>query len=295
VTSPIRNPLLIFLCVCTVLLAPPAAASDAETARETGRTGGESRDGWGVTTSLSVVYAANTGVGGPDMPRDANATILRDRAFLTRPAEPDYAGLASDSKYFIGYQVMFLGVLYVMPQSISGWSKEQKDQDRVKAYKENVTDPVWDKDRGEVNYIGHPYFGATYYMRARQRGFDEDMSFWYSALMSTAYEFGVEALFEEPSIQDLIVTPVGGALLGKFWFEGVHGRLLDKVQSGQPLTKIDRTKLFFIDPIGVVNKYVRRWIGRDKQAMVTPIYRIAATNDSAIHDDILGVQLEIAF
>jgi hypothetical protein len=70
-----------------------------------------------------------------------------------------------------------------------------------------------------VNYIGHPYFGATYYTRARERGFDRIDSFLYSAVASTIYEFGVEAIFERPSYQDLIVTPIGGALLGGFVFE----------------------------------------------------------------------------
>jgi O-acetylhomoserine/O-acetylserine sulfhydrylase len=53
--------------------------------------------------------------------------------------------------------------------------------------------------------------------RARERGFDERASFWYSFAMSTAYEFGAEALFEQPSIQDLIVTPVGGVILGEYF------------------------------------------------------------------------------
>jgi hypothetical protein len=38
------------------------------------------------------------------------------------------------------------------------------------------------------------------------------------AFASAPYEFGVEALFERPSYQDLFVTPIGGALLGGFVF-----------------------------------------------------------------------------
>jgi hypothetical protein len=38
----------------------------------------------------------------------------------------------------------------------------------------------------------------------------------------TLYEFGIEALFERPSYQDLIVTPVGGLLLGALLFEPIR-------------------------------------------------------------------------
>jgi hypothetical protein len=39
---------------------------------------------------------------------------------------------------------------------------------------------------------------------------------------SLLYEFGIEALFERPSYQDLIVTPVGGLLLGALLFEPIR-------------------------------------------------------------------------
>ncbi|WP_203249645.1 MULTISPECIES: DUF3943 domain-containing protein [Cysteiniphilum] len=69
--------------------------------------------------------------------------------------------------------------------------------------------------RIRYQYIGHPYAGAIYYMAARDSGFGEFESFLYSAFISTFFwEYGVEAFAEVPSIQDLIVTPVDGWLLG---------------------------------------------------------------------------------
>ena len=54
---------------------------------------------------------------------------------------------------------------------------------------------TWDKDPAWINYIGHPYWGATYYIRARERGFGEFGSFIYSAFLSALYEYGIEAFF----------------------------------------------------------------------------------------------------
>jgi hypothetical protein len=68
-------------------------------------------------------------------------------------------------------------------------------------------------------------------------------------LASTAYEFGVEAFFEKPSIQDLIVTPVAGALLGVFVFEPIRNRIKAK----PVLAWYDHLGLFLTDPIGALN------------------------------------------
>jgi hypothetical protein len=100
-----------------------------------------------------------------------------------------------------------------------------------------------------VNYIGHPYFGATYFIRARERGFDRIDSFLYAAVASAIYEFGVEAIFERPSFQDLIVTPVGGALLGGFVFEPFRNWIKRKPE----LKWYDHVGLIVTDPIGALN------------------------------------------
>jgi hypothetical protein len=42
------------------------------------------------------------------------------------------------------------------------------------------------------------------------------------------YEFGAEALFEQPSYQDLIITPAVGTLLGMYVFEPMRERIKAK-------------------------------------------------------------------
>lgn len=174
----------------------------------------------------------------------------------TAPAGPDWKGLARDTAFLIGYQAVSTGVIFLLPEDVSQWSDKAK-REAGSHWVENVQSPAFDKDGPVVNYVFHPYFGATYYIRARERGFDEFSSFAYSALASALYEFGVEALFEKPSIQDLIVTPVGGTLLGAFVFEPIRSRIMAKPE----LAWYDHLVLVATDPIGTLNSVFERLFG----------------------------------
>lgn len=68
---------------------------------------------------------------------------------------PDWRGIKRDTAYFIGYQFAVIGALYVAPEAISGWSKEDKQNYSFEKWKENVRNPVWDEDAWWVNYILH--------------------------------------------------------------------------------------------------------------------------------------------
>lgn len=170
----------------------------------------------------------------------------------------DWQGIKKDTWYFLGYQFAALGMLYVAPESVSGWTDEQRDDRDFTKWKENAGNPVWDEDSWWINYVLHPYWGGAYYIRARERGFDHGASFLYSALLSTLYEFGAEALFEEPSYQDLVVTPVAGYVVGRYLFEPIRERI--RAQPGEP-DWTDKTVLFLTDPLGVVNFQLDRVFG----------------------------------
>lgn len=189
------------------------------------------------------------------------------------PREPedraDYKGLKRDTGYFLAYQIATIGILYLMPEGISGWSKESKESYSFRQWEENVSHPSWDKDDYFINYVLHPYWGAAYYVRARQRNLDRTQSFWYSVLLSTLYEYGVEALFEEPSIQDLVVTPIGAVVLGEYFFK-THKRIRDRHLDGSPITRKDRWMLFLTDPLGALNSKVRKLSGQDAELTLRP-------------------------
>jgi hypothetical protein len=170
--------------------------------------------------------------------------------------ERDWGGLGSDTAFFLGYQLLAAGVWFLTPESVSKWTSEQR-KTSLQQWWENVQHPQWDPDNWYVNYLGHPYFGAIAYVRARERRFGAFGGFWYAALISGLYEFGIEALFERPSYQDLIVTPVGGLLLGALLFEPIR----EYIQGKPQLRWYDHLTLAATDPLGTANSLLERSLG----------------------------------
>lgn len=181
-----------------------------------------------------------------------------------RQTEVDWSGLGRDTVYIIGMHWLVIGILYISPESVSRWSPEDKDSDYLAKWSKKVRNVVWDEDDFYVNYVLHPYWGATYYARGRERGLSEWGSFWFSFVQSALYEFGTEAFFEHPSLQDLIVTPGFGALLG-IYFEQVRDRIKRRAGS---LSFTDKTILAVTDPLGAVNHQFDRLFGVDTRIRV---------------------------
>lgn len=176
---------------------------------------------------------------------------------------PDWNGILRDTGLLIGSQFGAAGLIFLMPESVSNWSSEQK-KDSFKKYSANVVNPVFDKDKFYINYVLHPYWGSTYYTRGRERGLDKASAFVYSTLMSVVYEFGVECFFEKPSIQDLIVTPVAGSLLGALIFEPLR----DSIKHKQDLSWYDHAALVLTDPLGILSLGFEKLFGIESTIVV---------------------------
>jgi len=192
----------------------------------------------------------------PRLQAEKEDSFVDDADTLPSPVARDWRGLGRDTAFFLGYQTVAAGVLYLLPESMTKWNAEQR-RTSMQRWWDNVRHPVWDKDNWYVNYIGHPYFGAIGYIRARERRFGAFGGFWYAALISGLYEFGIEALFERPSYQDLIVTPVGGLLLGAMLFEPIRERIQDKPE----LYWYDHVTLSLTDPLGAGNRMFEGLLG----------------------------------
>lgn len=164
-----------------------------------------------------------------------------------------------DLYYLMGWQVVATAIIYQAPFEVSNWNEAEKDNLGLEQWRDNITDVVWDEDHWAVNYVTHPYWGAGYYIRGRERGFSRKESFWISALYSTVYEFGVESFLEQPSIQDIIVTPTVGTAVG-IWFENIRTRIRSKPE---PLKFRHRFVLGVTDPLGALNRGVDRLFGID--------------------------------
>jgi hypothetical protein len=182
-------------------------------------------------------------------------------------AAPDWQGLRRDTGYFMAYQAVIIGVLYAMPTSVSKWDSNDIGNP-FERWRENVSNPVWDKDEPFINYVLHPYWGGAYYVRGRERGLDRQQSFLYSAFLSTLYEYTYEAFFENVSLTDLIVTPVLGSLLGEYVFMPLRERI--RAQPGE-LTWSDKALLVLTDPLGVVGAWTDRTFGVTAELSIRPM------------------------
>jgi hypothetical protein len=78
-------------------------------------------------------------------------------------------------------------------------------------------DVKFDNNMFRTNFLLHPLAGTMSYWLSRVNGLDIYWAAANSALSSAAFEFVLEWL-EKPSINDLIVTPVGGIAGGEFFF-----------------------------------------------------------------------------
>ncbi|MBP5358828.1 MAG: DUF3943 domain-containing protein [Treponema sp.] len=78
----------------------------------------------------------------------------------------------------------------------------------------NITNPwVWDDDEFNINQAGHPYQGSMYFQGARANGLNFYESLAVAAFGSLTWELLMEN--ETPSFNDIIITPVQGALFGE--------------------------------------------------------------------------------
>lgn len=211
--------------------------------------------------------------------------------------------ISSDSGSILAMAVGTIAFLYVMPEEFSKWPQEKKDLSPNKLwerYDKNVSNgPVWDEDEWEVNYIGHPYFGAAYYTHAMNKDFTRLESLSYSFMMSTClYEYGLEAFFEDPSIQDLIITPVVGSLFGEFFIS-----LSDSIESNGNAVLgsqvLGSVCMFMLDPITATLKPVNYFNEKyAKLSMDAGIYTRSTVSDDmggpgSFYDHRVGVEIAI--
>ena len=178
---------------------------------------------------------------------------------------PDWKGIRRDTWYFLGYQFVAVGVLYALPEEVTQFEREG---DYLRKWRTNVSNPARDADDHYINYVLHPYWGAAYYIRARERGLTRWESFGYSVLLSTLFEYGAEALFEKPSYQDLVVTPLVGSLLGEYVFAPLRRSIKSRPGATDGL---GRFVLVLTDPLGAANDLTNRLFGAETHVSLAPM------------------------
>jgi hypothetical protein len=121
--------------------------------------------------------------------------------------------------YTLIYNTSIMTGLVLSPTWLNQWdnlSTKLKFKSMMDQYKNSYTKPpVIDHDMFITNYLGHPYQGGFYYNSLRSQGatvLQSSLFCWGHTLL---WEYGWEAGIEQPSIQDLIVTPLAGILVGE--------------------------------------------------------------------------------
>ena len=179
-----------------------------------------SPDGAGTVAADSLVRA-NMAAAERKMAKKTKVNIY-DMPYSTKASCPDWGRMWLHTGVLYAAGIATLGVLELLPDNATAWNKERvRSIPFWKRWSYHVSrGPVWDGDNFIFNYILHPYAGAVYYMGARSIGFNRLGSFLYCTAISTLFwEYGIEAFMEKPSIQDLILTPLSGLLIGECFYK----------------------------------------------------------------------------
>lgn len=260
---------------------------------------------WILLWHQSELYAAEELTHAPhrlDSPPQQNNRSTdtgKYRVTLFNPKQgEDKERLWSQTKLIFGLGFGAMGVIALMPEDVSNW--DISNDEPLKKWWSNVrSSPIWDEDTWSINYVGHTYFGGVYYQVARKSGYSQWDSFAYSALMSTFYwEYGIEAVAEVPSIQDLVVTPIGGWIYGEWAYHqekeiiANHGKAMGSEFWGS-------TALFFLDPVDSIGVGINHLLGKELirtgTAIISPhpSHFDAATGQT--YDNYWGVDVVFTF
>ena len=181
-----------------------------------------------------------------------NSTALASNSTLSGVGPPPPHHTVKTFGTLTAISFIGIGVYAFAPESFTGVSKAGALKEAKQDFKDAWTKPpVFDKDNGMYNYAGHPYVGMNFYLSQRNYGESPLYSFLFSALSSTCFEYFVESWAERPSVQDLLITPIVGSILGELVFRATQEMRKDG------FTKTEKVILTIINPLYVMQNGYR--------------------------------------
>ena len=144
-------------------------------------------------------------------------------------------------------EAVFCGVMTVLPKSITNWQDQfwlGFGSNFRRAYTEP---PRWDQDPWYINYIGHPIHGANLFNSLRSQRCTFPQAAAFNLVHTLIWEYGIEALMEPPSIQDLITTPLAGIALGELF------HYLTRRMGRGGFSTAEKVAVTLINPFYVIN------------------------------------------
>lgn len=181
---------------------------------------------WGKDEDVHPAFlaqAAGARTGEPGEPMEVSIVTLPYSKYPPFRTRPVWKRWLIAEGYILGATVVGFGLLYALPEDVTGWNRStmwgEAANNLCRAW---TNPPVWDKDDWVLNYVGHPLQGSLYYNLLRSQGAGVWESFAFSVIQSCFWEYVFEAVAEQPSIQDIVVTPIAGSLLGELIFWGTQ-------------------------------------------------------------------------
>jgi hypothetical protein len=171
---------------------------------------------------------------------------------IESPRDSLYAKQTFGRKAWRASKIILIGELATMaffaamPEDFSNWNKNFYKNAVPHWVNAFTMPPKMDDDPFMVNYIQHPLGGAIYYNGVRSQGASPLQSFLFSFAESTFFEYFIESVAERPSIQDLIITPIAGSLVGEFQNQAT---LLMKKNG---FNFVEKIAVFIINPMYVI-------------------------------------------
>lgn len=197
-----------------------------------------------LSSTLSLEELRCKGLGDSLTPLNVS---LEDFSFMRNHDRSLLRKLARAELIVGGAEAIGMGTLLLLPKSITKWDDNFLEKAKSNYKRAWSSAPVWDKDEWAINYIGHPYAGALYYNALRSQNASPLASFVFSTAQSIIWEYGIEAVAEQPSIQDLLFTSTVGSVLGEL----AHKATLKMRKNG--MTGFEKVVVTIINPSWVLN------------------------------------------
>jgi hypothetical protein len=150
-----------------------------------------------------------------------------------------------------GTELICMGILLAMPEEVTKWQPGFLNEAKKNLKRSFTTLPVNDKDPWGFNFVGHPIAGSLYYNSIRSQNATIFQSFVFSFAQSAFWEYVIEGMAEQPSLQDLIITPIFGTLLG----EASHMATISMRRNG--FNWLEKITVIILNPFYAVNNGFR--------------------------------------
>lgn len=226
---------------------------------------------------------------------EADSEAFR-RALNLRSLEASDQKLATAAREFALRPGESSGVLWTSPQGVVKWDKPKTVEDQQGIFDRGAYKRPAGTDETVSTYVAKPLAGVASYTMARQQGKSPLESFGSSIATSTFFwEYGFDSAPTAPAVQDLLLSPVVGAVLGEYLIgleksiRDHHGEVFGSKAAGSLTMAV-------INPAGTLSDAMNRAAGRRIiQNAHSELVLRRYNSDFGQQTNLIGVQMVFQF